>query len=181
MRSLLITALLLAVSASLTAQEAERDTTLSKAKIHWLSLEEAETLHRDTARNFLFMVYNEDCHWCQKMAQETLSDSSVAEKINTHFYPVRFTMVKAGEFFISSLLLNVFNVQNLPAIFFFTDNFQPITNMSGYQTLEQFKPPLTYASETKYYQNMTFDDFTKTWDNIQSIKNRKDLTLKIDR
>ena len=182
MRNLLITVLLFVVSVSLTAQEVAGDTTLPEAGIHWLSLEEAETLHRDTSRNFFFMVYSEDCHWCQKMAEETLSDSSVVKEINTRFYAVRFTMAKAGEFFISSFLLNVFDKQNLPAIFFFSDNFQPIASVAGYQALEQFKPYLTYASETKYYQNMSFDDFKKTWDNIQSVKNnRKDLTLKVDR
>ncbi|MDR3180971.1 MAG: thioredoxin fold domain-containing protein [Prevotellaceae bacterium] len=182
MRSLLVAAWLFVVSAPLAAQEVAGDTTLPASGVHWLSLEEAETLHRDTPKNFLFMVYSEDCQWCQKMAQETFADTSIAEKINTRFYAVRFTMAKAGEFFISSLLLNVFNKHNFPAIFFFNENFQPITNLSGYQTLEQFKPYLTYAGETKYYQNMDFDDFKKTWDNIQSIKsNRKDLTLKVDR
>ena len=182
MRNLLITVLLFVVSVSLTAQEVAGDTTLPKAGIHWLSLEEAETLHRDTSKNFFFMVYSEDCHWCQKMAEETLSDSSVVKKINTRFYAVRFTMAKAGEFFISSMLLNVFNRQNLPAFFFFNENFQPVTNISGYLSLEQFKPSLEYAGDTKYYQNMNFDDFKKTWDNIQSVKNnRKDLTLKVDR
>jgi thioredoxin-related protein len=173
MRSLFVAVWLLAVSAPLAAQEAEADTTLPQAGVHWLSLEEAETLHRDTARNFLFMVYSEDCHWCQKMAAEVFADSTVAEKISTRFYPVRFTMVKMGEFFISSLLLNVFGTQSLPAIFFFNENFQPITNVSGYQSLEQFKPSLTYASDTKYYQNMNFDDFKKTWDNIQSVKSAR--------
>jgi thioredoxin-related protein len=173
MRTVLITALLFVFSMSLAAQETEADTTLPKAAVQWLTLEEAETLHRDTPKSFFFMVYSEDCHWCQKMLQETLSDSSVVEKINTHFYPVRFTMAKAGQFFISSMLLNIFNVQNYPAIFFFNDNFQPITNTSGFQSLEQFKPYLTYAGETKYYQNMKFDDFKKTWDNIQSLKNNR--------
>jgi thioredoxin-related protein len=173
MRRLFVAVLLLAVSAPLAAQEAAGDTTLPKAGVHWLSLEEAETLHRDSSRNFLFMVYSEDCHWCQKMAAEVLADSSVAEKINTRFYPVRFTMAKAGEFFVSSLLLNVFGVQSLPAIFFFNENFHPITNVSGYQPLEQFKPSLTYAGDTKYYQNMSFDDFKKTWDNIQLVKNTR--------
>jgi thioredoxin-related protein len=170
MRNLLITALLFVVSAPLAAQEAAGDTTLPKSGVHWLPLEEAETLHRDTPKNFLFMVYSEDCHWCQKVQQETFSDSSIVEKINTHFYPVRFTMAKAGQFFISSMLLNVFNKQNLPAIFFFNENFQPVTNVSGYQSLEQFKPYLEYASDTKYYQNMDFDDFKKTWDKIQSLR-----------
>jgi thioredoxin-related protein len=107
------------------------------------------------------------------MTQETLSDSSVVEKINTHFYPVRLTMAKAGQFFISTVLLNIFNVQNFPAIFFFSENFQPVTNVAGFQPLEQFKPYLVYASDTKYYQNMTFDDFKKTWENIQSLKNNR--------
>jgi thioredoxin-related protein len=174
MRSLLIAVLLFVASAPLAAQEEIiGDTVLHQDGVHWLTLEEAETLHHDAPKNFLFMVYSEDCHWCQKMAQEVFTDAGVAEKINTQFYPVRFTMVKAGQFFISSLLLNVFSVQNFPAIFFFSDNFQPIVNVSGYQPLEQFNPYLLYAGETKYYQNMSFDDFKKTWDSIQSVKNPK--------
>jgi thioredoxin-related protein len=171
MRTILITALLFVFSVSLAAQETVADTTLPKTAVQWLSLEEAETLHRDTPKNFLFMVYSEDCHWCQKTLQETFTDSSVVAKINARFYPVRFTMTKAGQFFISSMLLDIFNVQNYPAIFFFSDNFQPITNTSGFQPVEQFKLYLMYAGETKYYQNMKFDDFKKTWDNIQSLKN----------
>jgi thioredoxin-related protein len=169
-------------SGSLAAQDAAPDTTSLQTAVHWLTLEEAETLHRDTAKNFLFMVYSEDCHWCRKMAQETFSDSSMAAKINANFYPVRFTMAKAGQFFISTLLLNVFSAQNFPAVFFFSENFQPITNTSGYHTPEQFKPYLMYASDTKYFKNMTFDAFKKTWDNIHSLKNtKKDATLKVDR
>jgi thioredoxin-related protein len=170
-----ITALLLVFSVPLAAQETAADTTLPKAAIQWLLLEEAETLHRDTPKNFLFLVYSEDCHWCQKMLQETFSDSSVVEKINTRFYPVRLTMTKAGQFFISSMLLNDFNVQNYPAIFFFSDNFQPTTNVSGFQSVEEFMPYLMYAGEPKYYQYMKFDEFKKTWATIQALKtNRKE-------
>jgi thioredoxin-related protein len=172
-RTVLITALLFVFSVSLTAQEAEADTTLPKAAVQWLTLEEAETLHRDTPKNFLFLVYNEDCHWCQKMLQETFTDSSVVEKVNTRFYPVKFTMAKAGQFFISSMLLNIFNVQNYPAIFFFSDNFQPVTNASGFLPAEQFNTYLTYAGDTKYFQNMKFEEFKKTWDHIQSLKNHR--------
>jgi thioredoxin-related protein len=174
MRSLLIAAVLFVASAPLAAQEeAAGDTVLHQDGVRWLTLEEAEMLHQYTPRGFLFMVYSEDCHWCQKMAQEVLADAGVAKKINTQFYPVRFTMVKEGQFFISSLLLNVFNTHSLPAFFFFNDSFQPITNVSGFQTLEQFNPYLLYAADRKYYQSMKFDDFKKTWNNIQSVKNPK--------
>jgi thioredoxin-related protein len=166
-------ALLLVAPGWLAAQEDVQDTTLLESGVHWLSLEEAETLHRDAPRNFLFMVYSEDCNWCKKMAQDVFADAGVAETINTRFYPVRFTMAKAGQFFISSMLLNVFNKHNLPAIFFFNENFQPLANVSGYQPLAQFKPYLVYAGEAKYHQNMTFEDFQKTWENIQSVKNTR--------
>jgi thioredoxin-related protein len=170
---LLITAGLFMAPPLAAQEEAASDTVLHEDGVRWLTLEEAETLHRDAPRNFIFMVYSEDCHWCQKMAQEVLSDAGVAEKINTQFYPVRFTMVKTGQFFISSLLLNVFGAQSFPAIFFFSDNFQPIVNTSGFLPLDQFNPYLLYAGDTKYYQNMSFDDFKKTWDSIQSVKNPK--------
>lgn len=170
---LITTVLLFVFSGTLAAQDAATDTVPPKFAVQWLTLEEAETLHRDTPKNFLFMVYNEDCTFCKKMTKETLSDSSVVEKINTQFYPVRFTMAKAGQFFISSLLVNIFSAHNFPAMFFFSDNFQPITNTSGYHTIEQFKPYLIYAGDTKYFQNMKFDDFKKTWESIQSSKNSK--------
>jgi thioredoxin-related protein len=160
------------ISWPLVAQEPATDTT-HKEGVKWLSLEEAETLNNTTPGNFLFFIYSENCSICHKVLSETLSDTSIIKLVNNNFYPVRFASGKPGEKFIASLLMNVFQKQYFPTIIFMNSQMQPTSSTSGFQTVEQLSLNLMYGSQTKYNESMTFDEFQKTWTEIQARKSAK--------
>lgn len=56
--------------------------------IYWLELQDAERLAADSDKNMLLFFYRENCEYCEKMKEQTLSDPSVVKLINDHFFPV---------------------------------------------------------------------------------------------
>ena len=56
--------------------------------IDWLELHEAERLASNSDKNMLLFFYRENCEYCEKMKNQTLSDPSVVQLINDYFFPV---------------------------------------------------------------------------------------------
>ena len=56
--------------------------------IKWLELREAEKLSAKYIKNMLLFFYRENCDFCEKMKNQTFTDSSVIELINNNFFPV---------------------------------------------------------------------------------------------
>jgi thioredoxin-related protein len=58
--------------------------------VKWLDLKTAQELNKKTPRPILIDVYTDWCGWCKHMMKTTFSNPSLANYINTYFYPVRF-------------------------------------------------------------------------------------------
>lgn len=77
---LLLTASFLCVA---TVQDAQ-------SLVNWLTWEEAAELSKAEPRKFFVDVYTDWCGWCKKMDKATFQNATVAEYLNTHFYPIKF-------------------------------------------------------------------------------------------
>ena len=60
----------------------------SSESINWLDLSQAEVLASKHNKNMLLFFYRPECEYCDKMKNNTLTNSSVINLINENFFPV---------------------------------------------------------------------------------------------
>ena len=60
----------------------------NNSRILWMDLEKAEKFAKKYDRSMFIYFYRPNCEYCEKMKQETLADSEIAQFINQNFYPV---------------------------------------------------------------------------------------------
>lgn len=61
-----------------------------KAKINWMTFEEAVAQSEKNPKKIFIDVYTDWCGWCKKMDQSTFQDQAVADYMNENFYAVKF-------------------------------------------------------------------------------------------
>lgn len=90
MKYLLTLILALSFTAPFTALAGPPEKAKDKAKIEWLTIEEAQKRMKKQPRKIVVDVYTDWCGWCKRMDATTFSDPAVIEKINKSFYAVKF-------------------------------------------------------------------------------------------
>jgi len=60
------------------------------AGINWITLEEAQTLNKETPKKILIDLYTPWCGYCKKMDRETFTNADVIKQVNENFYAVKF-------------------------------------------------------------------------------------------
>lgn len=60
-----------------------------KGPIKWLSLEQADSLHKIQPKPLFIDVYTDWCGWCKRMDASTFQDPTIAAYLNSNFYPVK--------------------------------------------------------------------------------------------
>tara|TARA_B100000683_G_C12505062_1_gene558872 strand:+ start:1700 stop:3121 length:1422 start_codon:yes stop_codon:yes gene_type:complete len=83
MRSISILLLFLIVSSSIGLAQKH------SGPIHWLTLQEADSLYQTNPKPLFIDVYTDWCGWCKRMDATTFQDKSIANYLNTNFYPVK--------------------------------------------------------------------------------------------
>lgn len=58
--------------------------------VKWLTFKEAQEKNKKEPRPFLIDFYTDWCGWCKHMMRTTYSNLSLAQYVNTNFYPVKF-------------------------------------------------------------------------------------------
>ncbi len=64
--------------------------TAKKAKINWMTFEEAVAESQKNPKKIFLDVYTSWCHWCKEMDKSTFQDQDVADYMNKNFYAVKF-------------------------------------------------------------------------------------------
>jgi thioredoxin-related protein len=57
--------------------------------IKWFSLQEADSLYQTNPKPLFIDVYTDWCGWCKRMDATTFQDKSIANYLNSNFYPVK--------------------------------------------------------------------------------------------
>ena len=60
-----------------------------KGPINWISIEQASDLYQQNPKPLFIDVYTDWCGWCKRMDASTFQDASIAQYLNSNFYPVK--------------------------------------------------------------------------------------------
>ncbi len=156
--------------ASVSAQTAE--------KVKWYTLEEALALNAKNPRNILIDVYTDWCSWCKVMDKETFNNPTIAKYINANFYPVKFNaeskspLTFAGQTFVNQDKTHQFAVAlirqgdgrvSYPSVAYLTGELKLIGAIPGFYKPEKIEPLLHFIVEEKYKDNISLEDYEKTF------------------
>jgi thioredoxin-related protein len=145
-----------------------------KDGIQWMSFTEAIAMGKKEPKKIFIDVYTHWCGWCKKMEASTFQDSAIVAYMNKNFYSVKldaetkdsipfgdkvFTYnqaYKANDLAVALLGGNM----GYPNFVFLDETFNMLTNVSGFQTVEQLKPTLVYFSDD-IYKKMSPEEYQK--------------------
>ncbi len=148
------------------------------AKVHWISIEEAERLCRQNPKKIMVDVYTDWCGWCKKMDRETFGHPVIAEYINKHYYAVKlnaegkeditfngttYRYVPQGARGYHELAAGLLSGRmSFPSIAYLNEKLQLLGAVPGYMTPGSIEPLLNYIAETKY-TIQSLEDYQKTF------------------
>lgn len=146
--------------------------------VKWYSIEEAIQLASEEPRVLVIDVYTDWCGWCKRMDASTFSDPTVAQMMNTHFYPVKlnaegkedvvigdrtFKFVDNGSRGYHEIAAVVTKGRlSYPTISYVDAQGRVLEAAPGFKTAEQFKVYLAYYSKDAY-KNQSFEDFSASY------------------
>ena len=127
-------------------------------------------------------MYTGWCGWCKKMDAETYTNPSVVKYINNNYYALKLdaerrdTINFQGKqyFFVPVYKTNGFALELLkdhlarggqlmyPQTVIMMENFQNPNPISGYLTVPQLEPVLTYFGDNAY-RRQSWDQYSKTY------------------
>lgn len=121
---------------------------LGQNKIHWLTLEEAETQSQKIPKKLFIKISTTWCDWCKKMDQLTLAEPQIISYINENYYPVyinpesrqiirwqgkEYKSVQSGPHLINEWVSVYLRGQiSFPSIIIIDENFSLIQSIPGY-------------------------------------------------
>jgi thioredoxin-related protein len=117
-----------------------------KAKINWLTLEEAQELSAKDPKKIFVDVYTDWCGYCKKMDKETYRDTSVVNYINKNYYAVKLNAestkkitYKGKKLTYEDIAFNVYNVKVYPTTVLLDSNYGNAMSAEGYLGVEDVK------------------------------------------
>jgi thioredoxin-related protein len=144
--------------------------------VKWTDLKTAQELNKKQPKPIMIDVYTDWCGWCKHMMKTTFSNPSIANYINTYFYPVRFnaetkdTVEFQDKRYINKnsgnrspndlavLLLD--GKLSYPTTIFYNNNYKFKLNVPGYLKEKDIEPILVYTVEY-IFNTTTIQDFQK--------------------
>ncbi|MEA5404945.1 DUF255 domain-containing protein [Arcicella sp. DC2W] len=144
----------------------------TKAKINWMTLEQAFAATEKEPRKILVDVYTGWCGWCKVMDQKTFTDEKVVEFVNQKYYAVKLdaemkdTLRIGKQQYIWENGYNQAGVallqgkMSFPTIVYLDEKFNMIQPVAGYQDAKQFHQIITFFGDD-YYRKGEWDKFQK--------------------
>lgn len=139
---------------------------LEAQKIQWMSFEEAIEAQKENPKKIFVDLYTDWCGWCKRMDQTTFSNPTIADYINSKFYPVKFNAEQKdnitfkGETYkhvsgkrrpyheLAAHLAK--NRLSYPTIVFLNEKGEIIQPITGYQDPEHFEMIMTFYGDDHY-------------------------------
>ncbi|MDR6564866.1 MULTISPECIES: DUF255 domain-containing protein [unclassified Arcicella] len=134
----------------------------NKAKINWMTLEQAYAATQKEPRKILIDVYTGWCGWCKVMDQKTFTDEKVAEFVNQKYYAVKLDAEMKDTIRIGKqqyIWENGYNQagvallqgkMSFPTIVYLDEQFNMIQPVAGYQEAQQFHQIVTFFGDNHY-------------------------------
>ncbi len=152
----------------------------SKAKINWLTVEQAEEKMKTEPKKVYVDVYTDWCYWCKVMEKNTFSNQELVKYMNENYYcihldaeskkPYTFKGKQYG--LASNSRTNELAVEWLrgqlsyPTSIFFDEGFANPQPVPGYLEVPTFEMIAKYIFENKH-KSMPFEkykaSFKSTW------------------
>lgn len=142
--------------------------------VKWLTFKEAQEKNKKEPKPFLIDIYTDWCGWCKHMMKTTYSNQSLAQYVNTNFYPIKFnaegkdTIEYNGETYTPTsplprtphaLALKFLGKQlTYPSTVFVGNNFEFNLLTQGYLDEKKIQPILVFMVENAY-KNTPYEDF----------------------
>lgn len=159
------------ISTSCNAQTA---TSHGEGGIHWMSFEQAVAQNDMAPRKIFIDVYTGWCGWCKKMDASTFRDSAVVNYISSNYYAVKLDaetrdtirfrdkiFVYKAEFKANELAVSLLNGKmGYPSFVVMDEQYGILTPLSGYQTVPDLMPVLTYFGSNTY-KSTKWEDYPK--------------------
>ncbi|MBD8489428.1 thioredoxin fold domain-containing protein [Echinicola sp. CAU 1574] len=125
-----------------------------KAKIQWLSFDEATAMNQENPKMLIIDVYTDWCGWCKKMDKETFTDEGVIKYINENFYAVKLDAENSkkkfefkGKEYTEKSMSRAMRVSSYPNFVIMDAAMENITQLPGYREPEVFLKDLVATIE----------------------------------
>ena len=132
-------------------------------QIEWMSWEEMEAAQKREPRKVMVDLYSENCVWCKKMDETTLSNERIVEYVNQNFYAVKFSgehtgpinfngkkyvYKRSGDRKYHELAAHLTRGNlSYPTMIFLDTDHSVLQAVPGYQRSEVFEQIITYFNE----------------------------------
>lgn len=171
MRKALLSLSLIVFTLSLLAQ--------NRAKINWISFEEAIESNKETPKKFLIDVYTNWCGWCKRLNSTTFMNPKIVSYINKNFWAVKLnaerkdTVRLGDQIFINEFPDRKRNAHQLavallngkmtyPSIVYLDENVELLQVLPGYYDAKGIEPIIVFFGED-IYKNTSWEEFKSSF------------------
>ena len=161
-----------------TEKSTEMTDSMEKAKIEWLSFEEAVEKSKESPKKLFIDVYTSWCHWCKVMDKKTFSHPAIIKHINENYYAVKldgeqkadiefsgntFKFIASGRRGYHELAAALLDGQlSFPSCVIMSEKMERITTIPGFRDPADMETVLKYITE-EHYLKMSFQAFSETF------------------
>ena len=130
----------------------------------WLTYQKGLTKSQVENKPTLLYFYSDRCSWCNKLEEETFTNTKVKDYLIENFSLVRINsnssevFMEEGKQIKESELVQRYQVGGFPTIWFLDQNNQRIASLPGYVEAEIFINVLDYINGGHYTEH-TFQEF----------------------
>jgi thioredoxin-related protein len=162
-----VIAILFLISTEINAQD--------KAKIKWMSIDQAFEAIKKEPRKIVIDVYTDWCGWCKVMDKNTFSDAKVIDFVNKKYYAVKLNAEQAGQIKVGDKTYTYPDLasalmqgrMSYPTIVYLDEKFNMIQPIPGYQDAKAFHQVITFLGDDHFkktdFEKYKAEKYVKTY------------------